>query len=217
MLGELLTISSTDGNPLDGIVYRPSLARDLKKGVLLVHGLSFSFYRGTQRYLAPFFVEAGYTCLLLNNRDRDRTEPFEFELAYHDLQAGVNWLRDYGVKEVILQGHGFASNKVALFCAQSGGKGVDRYILSTVGAVKGYRPDIWDEVLAGAARMSGKILLVQGAVDEKIDAKARAEEFVAAASGCSVEVVMMQGGDHNFTNLDRELANLMIDWCSRTF
>ncbi|GHU03862.1 hypothetical protein FACS1894158_03090 [Betaproteobacteria bacterium] len=216
MLGELLTISSTDGKPMDGILYRPSLARDLKRGVFLVHGLSFSFYRGALRELAPNLAEAGYTCLALNMRDHDKTDPVEFEQSYHDLQAGINWLRGYGVKEVILLAHGFACNKAVLFCDQSGTKGVDRYVLAVLGTVKKYRPEIWDAVLSGAPKMAGKALVVQGALDSPIDAKQRAEEFTAAAPDCSVDVVMLEGGDHYFTNKDRELADVVIDWCAKT-
>jgi pimeloyl-ACP methyl ester carboxylesterase len=216
MLGELLTISSTDGKPMDGILYRPSLTRDLKRGVLLVHGLTWNFYRGTVRHLAPHLTEAGYTCLALNMRDHDKADPVEFDLSYHDLQAGINWLWDYGVKEVILLAHGYACNKAIVFCDQSGAKGVDRYMLATVGSVKKYRPEIWDAVLAGASKMVGKVLVVQGALDSPIDAKQRAEELTAAAPGCSVEVIMLQGGDHNFVNKDRELADLLIDWCAKT-
>ncbi len=216
MLGELLTISSTDGKPMDGILYRPSIEKDLKRGILLVHGLTWSFYRGTVRRLAPTLTEAGYTCLALNMRDHDQADPVEFELSYHDLQGGINWLREYGVQEVIVLAHGYACNKAIVFCDQSGTQGVDRYVLATLGSVKKYRPAIWDAVLAGAAKMSGQVLVVQGALDDPADARKRAEEFTAAAPDCSVEVVMLPGGDHNFSNSNHELADVITDWCAKT-
>lgn len=216
MLGELLTTLSTDGKPMDGILYRPTLARDCKRGIVLVHGLGFSFYRGTLRPLAPMLAEAGYTCLSLNMRDHDKTDPVEFELSYHDLQASINWLRDYGVKEVILLAHGFACNKAVLLCEQSGDRGLDRYVLATLGTVKKYRPEIWDAVLAAAPKMSGKVLVVQGSLDAPEDAKLRAAEFAAAAQGCVVDVSMLEGGDHYFAHVESELAKMVIDWCAKT-
>ena len=60
--------------------------------ILMVHGLTWNFYRGPSRWLPPLLASAGYPCLSLNMRDHDLQEPKEFELAHHDLRAGIDFL-----------------------------------------------------------------------------------------------------------------------------
>ena len=64
----------------------------------------------------------------------------------------------------------------------SGDARVRRCILTTLGSVKTYRPDIWETVLRRAPEVRGQVLVVQGAVDPLIQARERADEFVAAAA-----------------------------------
>ena len=88
-------------------------------------------------------------------------------------------------------------------------------ILTTLGAVKKYRPDIWDAVLQSVGRMHGKVLVVQGAIDELIEAKPRADEFVAAAKGCRVDVNHLAGGNHYFHGKEAELGDAIVDWLAK--
>jgi len=84
----LITVETADGVELDGALYRPDDdARQRSQAVLMVHGLTWNFYRGPSRWLPPLLADAGYTCLSLNMRDHDKTEPMDFELAHHDLRS----------------------------------------------------------------------------------------------------------------------------------
>jgi pimeloyl-ACP methyl ester carboxylesterase len=214
MLTELVTVTTADGKPLDGALYRPPAGTDRKGGILLVHGLTWNFYQGPVRHLPVWLAPAGYTCLALNMRDHDLSEPVHFELSHHDIQAGVDRLRQEGFAEVIVLTHGYACNKGVTFARQSGTAGVNRYILTTLGSVKSYRPDIWDMVLEGAADMQGRALVVQGAADPLIEAGVRAEELVAAAPRCAIDVIMLAGADHYFGNSEKNLADVVLDWCA---
>lgn len=210
---ELVTVRTADGIELDGAMYLPDGERaSWAAPILGVHGLTWNFYRGPLRWLPPHFAAAGHPCLSLNMRDHDLDQPKDFELSHHDLRAGIDYLgARFGSVPVVL-GHGYANNKIASYPAQSGDDRVVRYVLATLGSVRKYRPDIWDAVLRNAGRMRGRALVVQGAVDELIEAKPRADELVAAANDCEVEVRYLAGGNHYFHGKEAELAQIIVDW-----
>jgi hypothetical protein len=214
---ELVTIWTADGVELDGALYVPTVqANAWRRPILGVHGLTWNFYRGPMRWLpAPLAVE-GYPCLSLNMRDHDLDQPKDFELSHHDLRSGIDYLVERFGRTPIVVGHGYACNKVVSYAAQSGDERIRCNVLTTLGSVKKYRPDIWDAVLQNARRMHGDVLVVQGAIDELIEAKPRADEIVAAALGCRVEVVHLAGGNHYFHGKESELAREIVGWLAKT-
>src|SRR6266481_6082158 len=112
MQTELITVTTTDGIELDGAMYRPTVGSPRHANLLMVHGLTWNFYRGPSRWLPPLLATEGYACLSLNMRDHDLSEPKDFALAHHDLRAGIDHLAAEGSGEVVLLAHGFACNKV---------------------------------------------------------------------------------------------------------
>ena len=210
---QLVTVQTADHVELDGALYIPEADGGAAADpVLAVHGLTWNFYRGPMRWLAPSLAEAGHPCLSLNMRDHDLDQPKDFESSHHDLRAGIDYLVGrFGATPALL-GHGYANNKLVSYAAQSGDDRIERYVLATLGSVKKYRPDIWDGVLRDARRMRGDVLVVQGAIDELIEAGPRADEFVAAADGCRVDVIQLAGGNHYFHGKERELAHAILAW-----
>jgi dienelactone hydrolase len=209
---ELITVKTADGVDLDGALYRPPGAGPVRGSVLMVHGLTWNFYRGPSRWLPPLLADGGHAVLSLNMRDHDLAEPKDFELSHHDLRAGVEWLRAHGPGVPVVVAHGFACNKVVCYPGWSGDGGVERYVLTTLGAVKAYRPDIWDTVLRQAPRLAGRVLVVQGAVDPLIEARARAEELERAATAARVDVSLLDGANHYFDGRHGELAEAIVGW-----
>jgi hypothetical protein len=210
---ELVTVKTADGIDLDGAMYLPEAGRvDGETPILGVHGLTWNFYRGPLRWLPPLLVAAGHPCLSLNMRDHDLDQPKDFELSHHDLRAGIDYLAARFGRVPVVVGHGYANNKIASYATQSGDDRIVRYVLATLGSVKKYRPDIWEAVLRNAGRMRGKALVVQGAIDELIEARPRADEFVGAASDCAVDVEYLEGGNHYFHGKEAELAQVIVDW-----
>jgi hypothetical protein len=213
---ELITVRTADGVELDGALYLPlSDAAEWRTPVLAVHGLTWNFYRGPMRWLPKSFVAAGHPCLSLNMRDHDLDQPKDFDLSHHDLRAGIDFLATVLGKVPALVGHGYANNKIACYRAQSGDDRIDTHVLATLGSVKKYRPDIWESVLKSAQHMRGRALVVQGAIDELIEAKPRAEELVAAAKACRVDVCHLAGGNHYFHGKEVELGTEIVSWLSR--
>jgi pimeloyl-ACP methyl ester carboxylesterase len=208
---ELVTVTTADGVELDGALYEPRGERP-RGAILMVHGLTWNFYRGPSRWLPPRLADAGYACLSLNMRDHDLQEPKDFELSHHDIRAGVDHLTGLGLGEVAIVAHGYACNKVACYPGWSGDPRVRHHVLTTLGAAKAYRPDIWDSVLRQAARLAGRVLVVQGAVDPLIQAADRAAELRAAATGARADVVLLEGGNHYFDGRHAELAACIVAW-----
>jgi hypothetical protein len=210
---ELVTTKTADDVELDGALYLPR-GEVAKWGapILAVHGLTWNFYRGPMRWLPASFIAGGYPCLSLNMRDHDLDQPKDFELAHHDLRAGIDFLIKRFGKTPAIVGHGYANNKIICYPAQSGDGRIERNVLTTLGSVKKYRPDIWDAVLHSASSMRGNALVVQGAVDELIEAKPRADEFVAAAKGCKIDVTHLEGGNHYFHGREAELGRAIVGW-----
>ncbi|HEX3499400.1 MAG TPA: hypothetical protein VHT04_08755 [Stellaceae bacterium] len=211
MQTELITVKTADGIELDGALYRPA-AKPSRSSVLMVHGLTWNFYRGPSRWLPPLLAAEGHLCLSLNMRDHDLAEPKDFELAHRDLRAGIGFLAGQDAGEIVLLAHGFACNKVACYAALSDDPTPRRTVLTTLGAVKAYRPEIWATVLRCASAMRGETLIVQGAVDTLIEANARADELVAAAAGSRVETILLEGGDHYFNERHAALASAIATW-----
>ena len=210
---ELITMTTKDGVELDGGLYAPPAGiapRDA--GILIVHGLTWNFYRGPSRWLPPLLTGAGFTCLSLNMRDHDLSAPKEFENAHHDVRAGIDTLLSHGAGEVVLLAHGYACNKIVSYPAQSGDGRPMRRVLTTLGSIKSYRPDIWDQVLQSAAELRGDTLVVQGAADALIDPRARSDELVAAAVQARVDVVLLDGADHYFNDRHAQLADCVLGW-----
>lgn len=216
MLVELVTARTADGIELDGAVHDDG-GRAAPASVLMLHGLTWNFYRGPSRWLPPLLAGAGFRCLSLNMRDHDLREPQDFDLAYHDVRAGIDYLwRRWGGPVVVL-GHGYACNKVVCYPGQSGDDRARHFVLTTFGSVKNYRPDIWQTVLERAPRLAGKVLVVQGASDASLDGRARADELASAAGAATVEVVLLEGANHYFDDRRDELARAVVGWLEREF
>jgi hypothetical protein len=210
---ELVTVRTADDIELDGALYLPDTDQSTWEAPILgVHGLTWNFYRGPLRWLPASFVAGGHPCLSLNMRDHDLDQPKDFELSHHDLRAGIDYLVGRLGATPVTVGHGYANNKIISYPAQSGDDRIRCSVLATLGSVKKYRPDIWNAVLANAGHLRGRALVVQGAIDELIEAKPRADEFAAAATGCAVDVVHLEGGNHYFHDKEAELGRVIVDW-----
>jgi pimeloyl-ACP methyl ester carboxylesterase len=214
---ELVTLKTCDRMELDGAWYISSAEVSCRAAaILVVHGLGWNFYRGPSRWLPPLFAASGYPCLALNMRDHDLKEVQDFDLSGHDIAAGIAFLESRGAEEVVLLGHGYGCNKVLCYSNLSGDRRPFRRILMTLGAIKAYRPEVWERVLASAAEIVGETLVVQGAEDRLIAASDRAAELSRAAGGANVELVLLEGADHYFNRRHDAVIRCILDWLSRT-
>jgi pimeloyl-ACP methyl ester carboxylesterase len=217
MCPKLVTLETADKIELDGAWYSPPDDQSCRAAsILIVHGLGWNFYRGPSRWLPPLFAAAGYPCLALNMRDHDLKEVQGFDLCAYDIAAGIAFLESHGSGEAVLLGHGYGCNKLLCYSALSGDRRPFRRILLTLGAIKTYRPDVWDNVLASATEIRGETLVVQGAEDRLIAAADRAAELGRAAGSANLQTVLLEGGDHYFNGRHDDLARCLLDWLDLT-
>lgn len=212
MLTELVTVRTEDGVDLDGAWYRAAGASPPRARILIIHGLTWNFYQGPSRWLPDYLAPAEFDCLALNMRDHDLAEPKDFELSHHDIAAGLAWLRRRGDARVVALAHGYGCNKLACYPVLSEDRTLRHSILTTLGGVKRYRPDLWDRVLGCARGLEGDVLVVQGADDPNIRVAERAEELRTAAAGARVRVATVDAGDHYFNGRHAELARTVLAW-----
>lgn len=128
MKQELVRINSIDEIEQPGILYTPN--DDTNKIVIHVHGLNGNFYENRfLDILAKSYTDKNYAFLTFNNRGRDFiTELLKgndftiiggslerFKDCILDIEGVVNWVKEKGYKEIILEGHSYGCNKVLYY------------------------------------------------------------------------------------------------------
>ena len=124
MKQELVRINSIDEIEQPGILY--TLNEDTDKIVIHVNGLNGNFYENRfLDILAKSYTDKNYAFLTFNNRGRDFiTELLKgndftiiggslerFKDCILDIDGVLNYLKEKGYKEIILEGHSYGSNK----------------------------------------------------------------------------------------------------------
>jgi dienelactone hydrolase len=123
-----VSLTTSDGAHLAGIVYRPAAAPS-PVGLLLVHGFGANFYESYFPYLGRAAAQHGMVALALNMRDHDsgpKTSDFADNQA--DIAAGVEHLHSLGASKIVLLGQSMGTNRVLYYQAVSG----DSSIVATV-------------------------------------------------------------------------------------
>jgi pimeloyl-ACP methyl ester carboxylesterase len=124
---QLVTLRTSDGVRLQGIIFRSSKPR--ANALLLVHGYAGNFYEAYFPGLAAAAAHAGYDTLALNMRDHDAgPKRYSFTDNKADIAAGIAYLRELGHKRVVLLGQSMGTNRVLYYQAASG----DQDIAATV-------------------------------------------------------------------------------------
>ena len=132
MLVDLISVTTSDGIPLDGAYFPAandaSWARPLD-AILLIHGSGSRFYAPTTLTMAEDLSRQGYPCLALNTRGHDTVwvdtatgvpfgNAFEIlDISRHDLRAGIDFLVEGGYQSIGLLGHSMGAVKVTYYAA----------------------------------------------------------------------------------------------------
>lgn len=128
MKEQFIRFMSSDNIELCGMLYSP--INGSKKTIIQVHGLVGNFYENRfVSYLARAYTEKGYNFITFNNRGngyfvdllkQDKEITFidggsyceKFEESIFDIEGIINYLKEQGNEEIILQGHSYGCNKV---------------------------------------------------------------------------------------------------------
>src|SRR5271157_5550 len=125
---ELVTLRTTDGVRLQGIVFRAPKPR--ASALLLVHGYGGTFYGAYFAKLGEAAAQAGYDTLALNMRDHDAgPKKSSFTDNQADIAAGAAYLRQLGHQRLVLLGQSMGTNRVLYYQASSGDPDIAATIL----------------------------------------------------------------------------------------
>ena len=126
MRAELSEFTTADHQTLHGLLYTPEGPPDAR-AVLLVHGVSGTFYQRPYPLLGEALAQRGFTTLVANNRGHDWVTragdgaprmgaTYEiFEDCVHDIDAGLASLAERGFKQFVLVGHSLGAAKVVYY------------------------------------------------------------------------------------------------------
>lgn len=138
----LVRINSIDGIEQVGILYTPNDITD--KIVIHVHGLNGNFYENKfLDILSKVYTDKNYAFLTFNNRGKDYISEFtrgdesviiggsleRFKDCLLDIQGVINWVREKGYKEIILEGHSYGCNKVLYYYNNTEDKSIKKIVL----------------------------------------------------------------------------------------
>jgi pimeloyl-ACP methyl ester carboxylesterase len=117
MLAELVKLHTIDGMTHYGALYHAEKPKQI--AVVLVHGLTGRFVGEVESALPPLLAEAGYTCLVANNRGNGfmgaATENFSGCLP--DIESAMDFIEARGFRRIALLGHSKGGVKVTYYMA----------------------------------------------------------------------------------------------------
>jgi len=139
---KLVRINSTDGIEQVGILSTPS--GKTKKIVIHVHGLNGNFYEN--RFLdnlAYAYTKLNMAFLSFNNRGVNfisellKGQEFrviggcfeKFTDSILDIEGVINWAKNQGYEEIILEGHSYGCNKVLYYYHQNKDQNIKKIVL----------------------------------------------------------------------------------------
>jgi pimeloyl-ACP methyl ester carboxylesterase len=212
---ELVTVKTQDEVYLDAAWYPNP---DTRLGVILIHGKGQNFYTSVARWLAPYLSTMGFSSLALNMRDHDHSEIDGLSGAVQDIDAGVRFLVQQGIKKYLLVGISYGSNKAALYLSEEINQ--DRLlglIFLSAGGIKTYLPDLWTDVLHKLHKSRFPILVIQAGADEHVPNPKEAGEEIIDSAGNSdkAQMVLIQGANHGFVNHQEEVYGEIKNWLFR--
>ncbi len=142
MKQELVRINSIDGIQMPGILYTPN--ENSEKIVIHVHGLNGNFYENNfLDSVSKSYTDKGFAFLTFNNRGREFiTELWKgkecvviggslerFEECLLDIEGAINYAKEKGYKEIILEGHSYGCNKVIYYYIKKNDKSIKKIVL----------------------------------------------------------------------------------------
>ena len=198
MLAELITITTEDKLTHYGAIYHPSNGTARALGVVLVHGYTGSFIGEVESALPPALAQAGYTCLVANNRGNGilgaATEHFAGCLT--DIRAAIDALTARGYPRIALLGHSKGGVKVAYYLSQTPDPRVAALgLLSPAANVHGIPR--WLKEMMGAANPDGWFSMVRELIE-----RGKADYLFAANAWPYLASAGMVWDHHNTTDDD---------------
>ncbi len=195
MKEKLVRINSIDGIEQPGILYTPN--EKTNKIIIHVHGLNGNFYEN--RFidtLAETYVNKGYAFLTFNNRGRDfitellKGDEFvviggsleRFKDTLLDIEGVVNWVKEQGYNEIILEGHSYGCNKVLYYYNKKKDDFIKNIVLLAPCDIPSESKKFLSEKEYEVAKSEATRLVNEGKEDELINFSVMANGKIAAGT-----------------------------------
>ena len=221
MKQELVRINSIDNIEQPGILFSPEQATD--KVVVHVHGLNGNFYEN--RFiddLAKAYTDNNYAFLTFNNRGRDFiTELLKgdsytiiggslerFIDCLLDIEGVINWVKQRGYKEIILEGHSYGCNKVLYYYQHKKDNSIKKIVLLAPCDIPKESIKFLSEAEYEKARLEATRLVQEGKENELIDFSVMANGKIAAGT---YYYDFLPGGENDFIRYGEKNNNLVLE------
>lgn len=208
MLQELVRINSIDEIEQPGILYSPKEKTD--KIVIHVHGLNGNFYENRfLDILAKTYTSKNYAFLTFNNRGRDfitellKGKDFtiiggsleRFKDCLLDIEGVINWAKQKGYKEIILEGHSYGCNKVLYYYNKKKDKSIKKIVLLAPCDIPSEGKKFLSREEYEKAKQDSIKLVNEGKENELIDFSVMANGKIAAGTYYND---FLPGGENDF-------------------
>lgn len=205
---ELVRIMSIDEIEQPGILSTPIDGTD--KIVVHVHGLNGNFYENRfLDVLAKTYTDKGYAFLTFNNRGRDfitellKRNDFtiiggsleRFKDCILDIEGVINWAKEKGYKEIILEGHSYGCNKVLYYYNHKKDDSIKKIVLLAPCDIPSEGKKFLSEEEYKIAKEESTRLVNEGKENELIDFSVMANGKIASGT---YYYDFLPGGENDF-------------------
>lgn len=208
MKQELVRIDSIDGIEQPGILYTPN--ENTNKVVIHVHGLNGNFYENRfLDILAKSYTDRNYAFLTFNNRGKDFIAELlkgngftviggsleRFKDCILDIEGVVNWVKQKGYSEIILEGHSYGCNKVLYYYNHKKDDSVKKIVLLAPCDIPSECKKFLSDEEYKTAKEEATRLVKKGKDNELIDFSVMANGKIAAGTYYND---FLPGGENDF-------------------
>ena len=208
MKQKLVRINSTDNIEMVGILYEPEIIGN--KIVVHVHGLCGNFYEN--RFLdtlAKTYTNKGISFLTFNNRGTNfisellKGNDFEiiggcyekFTDSLLDIEGAINYAKEIGYNDIILEGHSYGCNKVVYYYTKKKDETIKKIILLAPCDIPQECIKFLNKEEYEIAKKESTRLVNEGKMNELIDFSVNANGKIAAGTYYND---FLPGGENDF-------------------
>lgn len=205
---KLVRINSIDQIEQPGILYTPD--EKTNKIVIHVHGLNGNFYEN--RFidiLAKSYTDKNYAFLTFNNRGKDFIAELlkgngftviggsleRFKDCILDIEGVINWVKEKGYNEIILEGHSYGCNKVLYYYNHKKDNTIKKIVLLAPCDIPSECKKFLSQEEYNIAKEESTRLVNEGKDNELIDFSVMANGKIAAGTYYND---FLPGGENDF-------------------
>ena len=205
---KLIRLFSEDDIEMPGILYTPE--NETNKIVLHVHGLNGNFYENKfLDEISKVYTSNNYAFLTFNNRGKDYISELNkkdeqviiggckerFKDCILDINGAVNWAKNNGYEEIVLEGHSYGCNKVIYYYNKKKNSDISGIILLAPCDIPSEVIKFLSEDEYINAKTNSEKFVKNNRPDELIDFSIMANEKIAAAT---FYYDFLPGGENDF-------------------